>query len=402
MPKRILYFDCAYGISGDMTLGALIDTGADFDELNRLLSKLPLRGFQLKKSIVSRCGISAVKIDVIITEEKHHHRSLNDIKNIINDADLPTYVKNNSIKAFEILAVAEAKVHNTSIEKVHFHEVGGIDTIIDIVGSFICLNLLKVDLIYASEITVGSGIVKAHHGELPIPAPATAEILKGVPIKSGDIIGEQTTPTGAAILKTCVKDFIPMPLIKIESIGYGAGSREIPNKPNLLRAIIGLEHSQEKFIENIPLEEETLFKISTEIDDMNTEFYSKIFEDLFKLKCLDAIVIPIIMKKNRPGHSLQVLCSKENLQPISDYILKNTTTFGLKIESIKRLCLKRKFDKVQTKYGIIDVKIGLLEGNNFKIKPEFESCMRLSNETGVPITNIYLAAIAEIERKFSL
>ncbi len=396
---NILYFDCTYGISGDMTLGALIDAGADFEELKNRLSELSVKNFSLEKKTIKRCGISAVKIDVITNHEHESHRSLKDITKIIEKSNLPKFVKENSLKAFNIIGEAESKVHNIPINDVHFHEIGSIDTIVDIVGAFICLDMLKIKSACSSEVTVGSGIVKTHHGELPVPAPATLEILKGIPFKAGDIIGEQTTPTGAAILKTIVKEFIPSPTMKIEKIGYGAGSREIPNKPNLLRVLIGEIHDSNIF-KNIAVEKQTLYKISAEIDDMNPEVYTKIFEDLFKLKSLDVNLIPIIMKKNRPGHSLQILCSKENLSEIGDYIINNTSTFGFKVEESERYCIKRKFDKIKTKYGEIDIKIGFINEDEIKIKPEFDSCLKASEKASTPFNMVYMEAISEINRKF--
>jgi len=397
MSNRSVYFDCVYGICGDMTLGALVDAGADFKKLQDMLSTLPIKGFQLKKRKIKRCGLMATKVDVIVDECKDRPRSLRDIKNIIAKSKLPEKVKSNAIKAYEILGKAESRVHKTSLEDVHFHEVGCIDAIVDIAGAFSALYLLNIDEAYASEITVGSGVVQTLHGEMPIPAPATLEILKRVPIKSGDIIGEQTTPTGAAILKACVKEFLPLPLIKPIAIGYGAGERELAGKSNFLRVII-FESDSKAFLPL--LEHQKIFRISTEIDDMNTEFYTEIFSGLFKLNALDVLVIPVIMKKNRPGFSLQVLCDKENLEPILEYLFRNTSTFGVRVEQMERFCLERYFDQVRTRYGLVDVKVGCLGKEKIKVKPEFDSCQKISKALKVSLDKIYQSVAGEVEKKF--
>lgn len=398
MSEKIIYFDCSYGISGDMTLGALVDAGVCVDSLSEMLSSLDIKGFSLKQGKVIRSGISGTKIDVVIDEKKDIARTPDEIKTIIRASSLPEIVKRQSLEAFDIIGAAEAKVHNTTIEKVHLHEVGSLDTIIDICGAFCGLYLLGVSKAFCSTITVGSGIIRAHHGEMPIPAPATAEILLGLPIESGEIKGEQTTPTGAAILKTLIKRHLPAPAFTPCSIGYGAGSREIHGKPNLLRVIIA--EATENKISQIPLETQTLYKIVAEIDDMNAEFYSGIFDGALGLGALDVIVVPIIMKKSRPGNSLQILCTKDKLDVLAEYLLKNTSTFGFKVETVERYCLKRRFDVVETIYGAVDVKIGFLDGEEVKIKPEFDSCRGVAQKANVPVGKVYQSAVAGIERKF--
>jgi uncharacterized protein (TIGR00299 family) protein len=308
---------------------------------------------------------------------------LKHIVEIIDNSGLADDIKIKSEKIFERLAEAEAKVHNTTPEKIHFHEVGAIDAIIDIVGSVICLNLLGIDKVYASKIHVGTGFVECAHGKIPIPAPATSELLKNIPIYSTGIQNELTTPTGAAIITTLAQAFGNMPPMILNNTGYGAGSRDL-EIPNMLRVLVG-EFSESDY------ESDTVTIIETNIDDMNPEHYEYLMEQLFEKGALDATLTPIIMKKSRPGLLMTVISPAKILDDLLNIVFSETTTFGVRIRQIERKILKRKIKTVKTRFGKIRVKIGYFN-NQTKAVPEYEDCRRAAKEAGVPIREIYQEA----------
>ncbi len=385
---KIAYFDAFSGISGDMTIAAFLNAGLDEKEFISELSKLKLSGFEIEIKKVIRNGITATKFDVFIKEARKEHRHLSDIFKVIDSSDLSEFVKQTSKKIFTNIAKAEAKIHNTTIEEVHFHEVGAIDSIIDIVGCAICIEKFGIEKIFSSKIPLGSGsFTQTQHGKMPIPSPATLELLKNFPVTLTDIPYELTTPTGASIIATLAEYGLEKETIKINSIGYGAGNFDIPDQPDLLRIIIG----------EIPqnFTEEKLLLVETNIDDMNPEIYPYVIEKLLRSGANDAYLVPLIMKKGRPGILLSVLVNESKLDDILKVIFTQTTTLGVRIFEIKRKKLKREQKEIDTPFGKVKFKIAILE-NSERLVPEFEECRRIAEEKNIPLIQVYkiLEAIA--------
>jgi len=390
---KAIYFDCYSGISGDMILGALIDADLSLEVLRNELKKLKIDGWDIKTEKVKRCGITATKFNVIVDTKKDKSRHLSEIFDIIDKSKLSSSQKTKVKEIFQKIGNAEAKIHNTNPDDVHFHEIGSLDAIIDIVGAVVAMDLLNIKKTYSSEVATGKGTINISHGEVPIPAPATAEILKGIPLKNSDMEGELTTPTGAAILTTLCQSYEGIPNgFQITQIGYGAGSREYPGKTNFLRILVG-----EIADELSDLISETVYLITTEIDDMNPEIFSSIMEELFSIGCLDAHFINVYMKKNRPGTKLEILSDLSKKDEIINYIFKNTSTFGIRIEEVHRYCLKREMDFVNTKYGKIKVKKGFLGDKLIKVSPEYESCKVAAKENNVELIKVYYEVLKKIK-----
>lgn len=382
---KIAYFDCSSGIAGNMMLGALVDAGLDIDLLNKELHKLQITSnksqaiYKLQITKAKKHGIQGVHLEVK-TGKETRHRHLKDILNIINKSGLPKDVKNTSSRIFKRLAEAEAKVHGIPVEQVHFHEVGAIDAIIDIVGTVIGLEKLGIEAVYCSPLPHGKGRIKHKHGILPNPAPATAELLQGIPTYGADIKGELVTPTGAAIISTLARGFEDIPRMKVESIGYGAGSLKL-RLPNLLRVFIGEAR--------IPAQKDAVLQIETNIDDMDPKSYDKIITKLMKAGALDAFMAPVMMKKQRKGVKLTVLCSPEKREEIITSIFDLTTTLGVRTYLVPREKLDRKFIKVKTRYGKARIKLGLLGKKLMTIAPEYEDYKRLARKHHLPIEDVY-------------
>jgi uncharacterized protein (TIGR00299 family) protein len=386
---KIAYFDCFAGISGDMTLGALLDAGADHKSFEAEVRKLPNISFDLKISKVKKNGIEATNVDVIAPQE-HHHRHLKDIIDIIQSSSLSNKVKAKAVHIFQALAEAEGKVHGTTADHVHFHEVGAVDAIVDIVGACIIVEMLGIDRIVASSLPMGHGFVQAAHGKIPLPAPATVELLKGVPVYDAGVEGELVTPTGAAILRALADNFGAMPSMRIESVGYGAGKTEFPF-PNVLRVVVGEAVEPSRGMEKVAV-------VETNIDDMNPEFYDSVFDRLFQAGALDVYTMPIMMKKNRPGTLLCTICPSEKVNSIARTILTETSTFGVRISTVDRWCLDRKLYTVKTKYGDIRVKVGILDGQEILASPEYEDCRKSADKYGVSVQKVYTEAVLAFYR----
>jgi len=371
---KVLYLDCFSGISGDMFLSALLDAGLKLALLKKELSRLNLKNqFSIQTSRVKQNGISAIQLRV---KEKPKERSLDEIINIINKSRFSSDIKNKAIRMFQNLQKAEKKIHK---EFHHFHELGRLDTIIDVLGAIIGLKLLRIEKVFASKINVGSGFVNTQHGKMVVPAPATLELLKGMPIYlKGE--SELVTPTGALLLSEFVSDFT-MPVIRVQKIGYGAGHRKTNDFPNLLRVLIG--ETDKRPSHKIIME--------TNIDDMNPELYEYVMEELFKSGALDVYMTPIYMKKNRPGIILSCICNESEKEKIARIILKETTSIGLRIFYADRLEMTREKKTVKTKYGLVQIKISRY-GDIVNISPEYESCKRLAKARKKPLKEIYLAA----------
>jgi pyridinium-3,5-bisthiocarboxylic acid mononucleotide nickel chelatase len=386
---KTAYFDTIAGISGDMTLGALISAGVPFDELNKELQALGVGSFELQARHVERNGMVAVKVDVVISEQPHYHRHLKDIEELIEKSALSRNVKDRSKKIFREVAIAESKVHSTAIEKVHFHEVGAIDSLVDIIGVSICLEKLGIEAIYSSPVKVGNGgMVKSQHGALPVPTPATMEILKDYPLLLTDVPFELTTPTGAAIIKALSLGVLTMEKIRISSIGYGAGGREMEQLPNLLRVFIGT-------VDPNYLSDE-LVTIETNIDNMNPEIYPYVLEKLMSAGAHDAYMSPIIMKKGRPAIMLSTLVERAKIDRLLDIIFRETTTLGVRIQPVERKKLARSSKQVQSSFGLVTVKVITVDGKE-QLRAEFEECKRIAGEKNLPLAEVY----RKLEKEFS-
>ena len=364
---KILYYDASSGISGDMNLAALVGLGVDFSYLCSELEKLNLSGeFRLEQKNVVKNGIAATKIDVVLLKSQPHARSYADIKQILANSNLSEFCKKKAIAIFHVIAQAEAKVHAVSIDEVHFHEVGAVDSIVDVVGAAICFEYLSknfgITRVVSSKIELGGGVVKCDHGYLNVPAPAVCEILKDVPVSLGRANFEMTTPTGAAILKACADEFVGEINFKIEKVAYGAGEKNAPNFANALRAMICEVDESQNLVQKM---------ISTNIDDMDAESFAFACEILRENGALDVFSHSIYMKKGRIGFELNVLCKSEDAKKLKELIFTHTTAIGVREIDVVKTELKRKFVSVETKFGDIRLKIS---GEDEKAKPEFDEC----------------------------
>jgi pyridinium-3,5-bisthiocarboxylic acid mononucleotide nickel chelatase len=383
----LAYFDCFAGISGDMTLGALVDLGVPLDWLKDQLKGIPLTNFDLAMTPVQRNGMHATLVDVEASDDKIS-RNFSQIRSMIEDSPLADSVKSASLQVFRKLAHAEAHIHGCSLEQVHFHEVGGIDAIVDIVGSVLGLEYLGIKKITASPLPLGKGFVICRHGKLPVPAPATLGILKGVPVYGTEIPYELVTPTGAAIIASVAQGFGALPDMIVHAIGYGAGQRDLAERPNLLRIIVGTE-SRPVPETSAALSEDQIEIVESSIDDMNPELFGHLMDRLFEDGALDVYWIPIYMKKNRPGTMLQVLCKIEKRETLIQRILTETTTLGVRYYSSRRRLLERESVEMNTSYGVIAVKRIKDPQGNIRIIPEYEVCRKIAIERKVPLRIVY-------------
>jgi len=364
---KILYYDASSGISGDMNLAALVGLGVDFSYLCSELEKLNLSGeFRLEQKNVVKNGIAATKIDVVLLKSQPHARSYADIKQILASSNLSEFCKKKAAAIFHVIAQAEAKVHKVSIDEVHFHEVGALDSIVDVVGAAICFEYLSenfgISRVISSKIELGGGVVKCDHGYLNVPAPAVCVILKDVPVSLGRANFEMTTPTGAAILKACADEFVSEINFKIEKVAYGAGEKNVPNFANAIRAMICEVDESQNLVQKM---------ISTNIDDMDAESFAFACEILRENGALDVFSHSIYMKKGRIGFELNVLCKDEDAKKLKELIFTHTTAIGVREIDVVKTELKRKFVSVETKFGDIRLKIS---GDDEKAKPEFDEC----------------------------
>ncbi len=384
---RTLYYDCFAGISGDMNLGALLDLGVDASYLESELKKLNIKGFHLEITKDLRRGISGTKATVVVEDpDNEKHRHLRHVEEIINNSALSDKVKSNSLKIFSLIAYAEAKVHQIEVERVHFHEVGALDSIADIVGAAICLEYLKVDKVLSSPIQLGGGTVKCAHGIMPVPAPATALIVANIPVKTGLVQHEATTPTGAAILVATVDEFTSEINFPITKTAYGIGQRDVSEVPNVLRVFLS-----ETSTAAADLKEESATVIECNIDDMNPERYEFIMEQLFDAGAADAWLTPILMKKSRPANMLSVLCSPGKVNKIKGIIFNHSTSIGLREYTVKKSVLQRVEKEIETKFGPVKIKQSIFEGNIIHSKPEYEVCKSIAKQ--------YNIGIEEVERE---
>lgn len=386
---KTLYFDCFAGASGDMILGAMIAAGVEPQVLLAQLSLLNVQGYSIEFQTVDRSGISATYARVQVPPE-HAPRYLRDILKIIHDSKLPDGVKDRAGKVFSRLAEAEARVHNEPVERVHFHEVGALDAIIDVVGAAICFDLAGIERFACSPLHVGSGSVEMDHGRFPVPPPAVVELLRGAPIYSTEIKGELVTPTGAAIIATVCSEYGPLPNMELQRTGYGAGTRQYEKFPNVLRVLIGETEVD-------PANEEQLWMIETNVDDMSPQIFGHVMEQALEMGALDCYFTSIQMKKDRPGVLLSVLCRAEDKESLSEMLFAETTTLGVRSYEVQRRALEREIVRVETQYGPIDVKVARLNGHVVNEMPEYEQCRAAARKASVPLRVVEGAARLALE-----
>ncbi|MEO5719560.1 MAG: nickel pincer cofactor biosynthesis protein LarC [Chthoniobacterales bacterium] len=386
---RTLYLDCLSGISGDMTVGALCDLGVDPARLEAELGKLSLGEMHLHFEREARQGISGIKFSV--HQHGHGHgRRYDQIRELIGDSALSDFVRQRSLAIFERIALAEARIHGVPVETVGFHEVGAVDSIADIVGACVALEELGQPRVLVSPLREGRGWIDCAHGRFPLPAPATLDILRGIELEQVDESWESITPTGAAIAREFAESFGPMPRMEIERIGYGIGTRDLKERPNVLRAVLGRGASRAA----VECEIDTVIEIETNLDDLSPELSGAVLERLLALGALDVTLTPVQMKKNRPGVQLSVLCEPALETKIVHTLLTETSAFGVRRSEKRRYKLERRFETVPTAFGEITLKLGLLQGEVVQVAPEFESCRAASERTQVPLRQIYQAALA--------
>jgi uncharacterized protein (TIGR00299 family) protein len=390
--SRVVYFDCHAGLAGDMLLGALVDLGLPLDTLRDAVATLHLGGYRIDARTVKRGGLAATKIDVLVESEdhrhaRHHHgRHLSEIVDLIARSRLEPAVKEKSTALFRRMAEVEAAAHGVGIEEVHFHEVGAVDAIVDVVGGVFGLAWLGAARFVASPVNVGGGSVDTQHGALPVPAPATLRLLEGAPVfGSGDC--ELTTPTGALLLTGHAAEFGPLPVMSIEKAGYGAGERETKGRPNVFRLVVGSESTPEEGAERVLL-------LETEIDDMLPQIFGPLIEKLLAAGALDAYFTPIQMKKGRPGLLLTVLAAPMNRGEIERIMFTETTTLGVRRQECVRTTLAREIVSVDTRYGSIRVKVARYAGRFVGAQPEFDDCALRAREHGLPLKEVWSEALA--------
>jgi pyridinium-3,5-bisthiocarboxylic acid mononucleotide nickel chelatase len=383
---RIAYFDCFSGASGDMILGALVDAGLSPVSLRKELKKLEIPTVRLEIKKVLKQGISATRVIVKGKGEKHHHRSLRELVKIVDQSAVDEEIKEKSKEIFLRIASVEAKIHQRPVDEIHFHEIGGLDSVVDIVGAVWGIRRMGIEAVYVSKVNVGSGFVECEHGLLPVPAPATLALMTGKPIYSSGVERELLTPTGAALLTSLGSEFGPIPSMEVERIGCGAGRDDLPH-PNLLRLMIG------KMTPAAGQEKVTV--VETNIDDMNPQFYDHVMERLLEMEVHDVFLTPILMKKNRPATLLTIICPSEKLPGVSGFLFRETTTLGLRWHVEERACAQREFVTLPTPHGKIRFKLARWEGKPVNLAPEYEDCRKLALKRGVSLKEVFEEAKRE-------
>jgi len=397
--SRVLYFDCFSGISGDMALGAMLDAGLPLEELKGALGSLSVSGFDVSAVPVLRAGVSATKFTVhehggAQHDHGHHtHRHLSAIFGLIDKSALSTAGRDRAKAMFQRLAEVEAGIHQMPVEKVHLHEVGALDSIIDIVGIVFALEWAGADRVVCSPLNVGGGMVQSAHGLFPVPAPATAKLLGDAPVYAGPVQKELVTPTGALIVTSYAESFGPVPAMSIEHIGYGAGERDDPTTPNVLRVLIGRASAETK--------SERVTVVECEIDDMNPQIFGVVMDQLYAAGALEVFYVPVQMKKNRPGTLLTVIAAPDRLGQISDIIFRETTTIGLRHSEVARECLDREIVTVDTSIGAVRFKVARRDGRVLNAVPEFDDCARLAAAKHLSIKEVQALAVSAYRASLS-
>jgi pyridinium-3,5-bisthiocarboxylic acid mononucleotide nickel chelatase len=390
---KIAYFDCFSGISGDMVLGALVDAGAALDRLEAELARLPVSGWKITAEKVRRGAVAATQVRVE-AGERHPHRSLAEILKLIEAADFPARIAARATTIFRRLGEAEAKVHGIALDAVHFHEVGAVDAIVDIVGTAIGFELLGIDSFAASPLNLGGGRIVAAHGALPVPAPATAELVRGLACYSTGIERELVTPTGAAIVAGLAAESGPLPRMTIEAVGWGAGSAELPEQPNVLRLFLGEAASERAAPWDAPVA-----VLEANVDDMNPQLYGYFVERAMAAGALDVFTAPVQMKKNRPGELLTVLCEPAAAERLVALIFRETTTIGVRFHEARRRTLERESVAVETPLGRVRVKVARVNGRIENVAPEYDDCRRIAEEKGVPLKQVLAEAMFQYRKQ---
>ena len=388
---KVCHLDCFSGIAGDMLLGALVDAGLELDLLRRTVADLGIDGLSVSADTVKRGGLAATKVRVE-AEHDHPHRSLSTIERVVSESNLDAAVKQSSLRVFRRLGEVEAAAHGIPVEKVHFHEIGAWDSIADIVGGCAGLHALGIERVTCSPINVGSGTVRAAHGIMPVPAPATARLLEGIPTYSEGPRAELTTPTGAAMAATLSGEFGPPPPMRISASGYGAGDRDFPGRANLLRVLIGTAEEADSAPERV-------WVLEASIDDMTPEMAGFAMERLLESGALDVTLTPVYMKKNRPGFTLTVLAAPRDRARLGELILAETSTIGIRESAASRRTLPRTWEKVETQYGPVRVKVSGNPEESGNAAPEYEDCRRLARDQGVPFKRVWAQANERYLRK---
>jgi len=378
---KTAYLDCFSGISGDMFLGALLDAGLAFESLNEAITSLGIHGFKLESHRELRNGISGTKFNVHLEKHEHAHRGLSQIQQIIEKSGLNENVKQKSIEIFRSLAEVEGRIHGISMEEVHFHEVGAVDSIVDIIGTVFALDSMGIERLDASPIPLGTGLLESSHGRIPIPAPATLALLKGIPVYDSGLNKEMVTPTGAALLKSLTDSFGSMPPMTIDGIGYGVGTRNLSDRPNLLRIMIGRE--------SLDQDTDTIVILETNLDDCPPEWMGLLMEDLFEAGALDVVFSPIQMKKNRPGTQVQIIGQPQDKDILAETLFKGSTSIGIRFRYSQRKTLKRESINFDSPWGKLKVKKIRQPNGRWIIMPEYEECRRLAKEHRLPLKEIY-------------
>jgi uncharacterized protein (TIGR00299 family) protein len=387
--RKLAYFDCPSGASGDMILGALVDAGAPFEVLAGELAGLGVQGYRLERREVIKAGFRATKVDVTLSRHEAGHRGLRDILDILEGSRLAPPVREMAARIFRRLAEAEARVHGTTPERVHFHDVGAVDAIVDVTGACLGLHLLGVDAVHVGALPVGGGFVEGPHGRIPIPGPATAELLKGFPTLDPGIRQELLTPTGAAILTTLAAGAGAMPAMRVAAVGYGAGTMDL-DTPNVLRVFVGEAADT--------VATETILQIETTVDDMSPQLYEPLLERLLEAGALDVFLTPVIMKRSRPGVVLTALCEPSRVADLSRLLFEESPTIGVRWTAYQRRRLDRELVRLDTAYGPVTFKISRLDGRVVTVTPEFEEVRRIARERGLPVREVLEQARGEGRR----
>jgi len=387
---KIAYGDLIGGVSGDMFVGALLDLGLELDKLKSELKKLPGLNYRLEVTKKTVYGIRATRFRVVCGK-REPERPWKEIRDLIRQSALEPEVKEKGLKIFTRLAEAEGKIHGVAPDKVHFHEVGATDSIVDIISAAIATHHLKIDSFYFSRIPLGRGVTRSRHGPLPLPGPATLELLKGLPVQWVDLNGETVTPTGAAIIATLGSHFGEAPRMTIEKIGYGAGQKDFPDRPNLFRLILGADEA--------PWKQEEMLVMETNIDDMNPEFYDYVLDRLFAAGARDVFLSSIQMKKNRPGTLLSVIAEPPLREKLSGIIFRETSTIGIRYYPVNRMILKRTASRVKTKFGTVKVKIIEEPDGTKRATPEYEDLRRIAEAKKIPLKVLYDEVLRSIKEK---
>lgn len=382
---KIAYLDCFSGVSGDMMVGALLDAGLPLDWLKSRLAGLAVGGFALEARRADRNHIYGTRFLVHAVTHEHVHRSVTDIRRILQESDLSPWARAKCIEIFESVAQVEGKIHNCPAEEIHFHEVGAVDSIVDIVGTVLGIEHMGIAELYVSPVPLGEGFVETHHGKIPLPAPAAVELLKGIPVRGTAVKEELVTPTGAALLKGLAKGFGVMPPMVIDHVGYGVGGRTLPDRPNLLRIVIGRSSTEET---------DTIVILEANLDDTNPEWLGFIMDRLFRAGALDCVYLPVQMKKNRPGTTIQVIGRPEQKDSLMEILFSESTTLGVRFRFSERKTLKRSFAELDSPWGKLAVKRVTRPDGSTLLLPEYEACRAVAEERNIPLQEVYYWVIS--------